>query len=68
MFTQYSTQALSKKADDLVTKIALFSSLDRVRMQELETELAVIQMILIDRMSDENDRWLHEQLNTVWSA
>lgn len=63
--TQYSTTALSKMADQLVTKIAIHSSLDRVTMTEVENELAEVKKVLLDRMNDENVHWLKEQMIRV---
>jgi hypothetical protein len=58
MYSQYSTQALSKMVDSLTLKIEIWSTLDRIRMNELEAELAEVKALLVVRMSNENDVWL----------
>jgi len=58
MYSQFSTAALSRIADQLVADIALASFSDRIHMMELESKLNEVKELLIIRMSNENDIWL----------
>jgi hypothetical protein len=58
MFEQYSTLALSKKIDAIQAKIVFYSDRDRVRMEQLESELKELQSQLLIQLSNENDIWL----------